>query len=153
MLGVLTQTRGPNVHDRSVDRHAFVVSSTVYCKSSSLLERTSLVDLLGGAGCVSCDGTVAVSPSNPDDVACAAQSLVGPSAPGCDGTFAQTTDTFVDDFFDRDEPLQGNNLIRGGKFDVLLHTSVPGQSQKFDGSSLLVLGILASAPKEDAPSS
>ena len=49
MLEVLTQTRGPHVHDRSVDRHASVVSSTVYCKSSSLLKRTSLVDLLGAA--------------------------------------------------------------------------------------------------------
>ena len=61
---------------------------------------------------------VAVSPSGPDSVAPATQS------PGGDGMFAQTTD--------RDEPLQVNNLIRGGKFDVLLHTSGPGQSRKFD---------------------
>ena len=55
----------------------------------------------------SCGGTVAVSLPGSDGVAAAAQSLVVPSAPSRDGIFVQTTDTFVDDFFDRDEPLQG----------------------------------------------
>ena len=49
------------------------------------------------------------------------QSLVVPSAPSRDGIFVQTTDTFVD----RDEPLQGNILIRGMKSDVPLHTAGP----------------------------
>ena len=84
-----------------------------------------------GYGCASCDGTVAVSLPGPDGVAAAAQSLVVPSAPSRDGIFVQTTDTFVDDFFDRDEPLQGNLLIRGGKSDVFLHTAGPGESRKF----------------------
>ena len=54
----------------------------------------------------SCDGTVAVSPG-PGGVAGATPSPVGPSAPRGDGMFAQTTDTFVGDFFDKDEPCRG----------------------------------------------
>ena len=89
-----------------------------------------------GYGCASCDGSVAVSLPGSDGVAAAAQSLVVPSAPSRDGIFVWTTDTFVDDFFYRDEPLQENIFIRGGKSDVFLHTAGPGESRMYDEWSL-----------------
>ena len=87
-----------------------------------------------GYGCASCDGTVAVSLLDPDGVAAAAHSLVVPNASSRDGILIQTTDAFVDDFFDRDESLQGN--ILSGKSDLSLHTAGPGESRKFDELSL-----------------